>query len=122
MEPFGVNERSWTHEEKEKVRTFLKYDHHVPLKVAHMVFSAEEEAEYFEKAGTVLAPIFSAAFYHFPIIRHQPVVRRALFALIPGYLVYKWGVTTKEDLVWGKTFAAWQKFTVYHGQHHHLFV
>ena len=41
FEPFGAKERNWTAEEKEFITRFLKYDNHVPLKVAEMVYSAE---------------------------------------------------------------------------------
>jgi hypothetical protein len=41
LEPFGAQERNWTEHEKDFVMKFLKYDNHVPLKIAEMVFSAE---------------------------------------------------------------------------------
>jgi len=30
-------------------------------------------------------------------------LRRAALALIPGYLAYHWGKSTREELVWGKS-------------------
>jgi len=37
------------------------------------------------------------------MFRQQPALRRVVLALIPGYLAYHWGKSTREELVWGKS-------------------
>eukprot|EP01017_Pseudomicrothorax_dubius_P000726 TRINITY_DN0_c2475_g1_i2.p1 TRINITY_DN0_c2475_g1~~TRINITY_DN0_c2475_g1_i2.p1 ORF type:complete len:123 (-),score=29.28 TRINITY_DN0_c2475_g1_i2:114-482(-) len=122
METFGGHERTWTDEEKDIIRKFLKYDHHVPLKIADTVYSAEVESEYFEKAGDVLSVLGSALFYNFPIVRKLPFYYRLGAALVPGYLFYKWGRSTAEELRWGRVYGAYQRFCIYHGQHPKVFI
>ncbi len=63
-----------------KVKQFLKYDKHVPLKMTEMVLSAEQyiyinvksfrEAVYFSNVGKLVGGLASAAFFFFPVIRY----------------------------------------------------
>ncbi|KRX10243.1 hypothetical protein PPERSA_07328 [Pseudocohnilembus persalinus] len=122
MEPFGANERNWTEEEKESITNLLKYDKHVPLKIAEQVYSAEVESAYFARAGALAGGILSAGAFYFPVVRNLPILRRSLVAALPGLYAYYWGQTTQEDAKWGKVFAAYQRWIVYHGQHQKLFV
>jgi len=87
-----------------------------------MVYSAEVEAEYFKNVGNVCGVAVTALFFFFPVIRRQPFTRRVLLAAIPGYYCYNWGHKTYEELKWLKTFAAYQRFVQYHGQHPKLFI
>ena len=122
MEPFGTEERNWTPEEKDILTRFLKYDKHVSLKTAEMVYSAEVEAAYFGKAGAVAGGVISALFFHFPIVKNLPIFRRSLVGVLPFLYCRNWGIKTEEELKWLKTFAAYQRFVVYHGQHPKLWV
>ncbi|EAR89585.2 transmembrane protein, putative (macronuclear) [Tetrahymena thermophila SB210] len=122
MEPFGTDERNWTHEEKDIITRFLKYDKHVNLKTAEMVYSAEVESAYFGKAGALAGGVISALFFNFPIVRNLPIIRRSVIGVLPFLYCYTWGKNTQEELRWLKTFAAYQRFVVYHGQHCKLWV
>ena len=81
----------------------MKYDDHVPLRIAEMVYSAEVEAGYYEKVGKMVGGLASLGFFFFPIIRRLPATRRILLSTIPGALICYWGASTKEDLQWGKS-------------------
>ncbi len=81
----------------------MKYDDHVPLRIAELVYSAEIEADYYEKVGKFVGCIASLGFFFFPIIRRLPASRRILLSTIPGSLIWYWGASTKEDLQWGKS-------------------
>lgn len=73
-----------------------------------MVVSAERfvklisESEYFERLGFFTGSLVSSAFFFFPVIRQQPIYRRALLTMLPFYFINRWGKITKEDLEWGK--------------------
>jgi hypothetical protein len=65
--------------------------------------NATSESEYFEKAGKVLGVIGTGISYHLPVVRHLPFYWRLAAALVPGYILYKWGQSTKEELLWGRS-------------------
>lgn len=51
----------------------MKYDRHVPFKLAESVYAAEVEADYFRKVGNLAGVFAFASFMVLPVIRGLPI-------------------------------------------------
>ena len=111
LQAFGPKEKNFSEEDKEKIIEILKYSNYASLPIRRMVFDAErydivqpsQTAHYFELAKLAGLAVTAGVYTWMPVIRRQPIARRAFFAAVPGYLIYKWTTNYGENLRWTKS-------------------
>lgn len=94
----------------------------MPAKIKHKMWVADEEAAYFEKAGTVAALTLSGITFFLPKVRNFNIGLRLACTALPGYLMFNWGQGAKEQILWQRAFIGYQKFVIHHGQHNKVFI
>jgi hypothetical protein len=80
----------WSNPPKRTFREFFR----------EMEWQKNRESIYFKRCGEILGPIAAGATYLLPVIRHQPLLKRAAISAVPGWLVYRWGINCYNDLRW----------------------